>query len=171
MAEPVQEETIFSSKISYNGIFSFKDFYIFCSNWLRDETQVSDFIEDKYSEKLAGDVKNIDIEWTGLKNYTDYFRLKMKIIFMIRGMAQVKVKKEGVEMETNKGSIEVRVKGTLVKDYQNKFQTTAFKKTLRGFYEKYIIQATIREFKGRIMTECDEFLTQAKAFLELEGRK
>lgn len=167
----VEEETVFSSKISYNGIFLFKDFYTFCYNWLRDETGVSSFSEDKYSEKLSGDAKNIDIEWTGTKDMTDYFRFKIKIAITIKGLLQVKVKKEGIEIETNKGAVEMKVKGLIVKDYQNKFEMTAFKKTLRGFYEKYIIQSTIKEFKGKIAADCDEFLSQAKAFLDLEGKK
>ena len=77
----VEEETIFSSNVSYNGIFSFKDFYTFCYNWLRDETGITAFSEDKYSEKLAGDAKNIDFEWTGTKDMTDYFRFKIKISY------------------------------------------------------------------------------------------
>jgi hypothetical protein len=167
-----EEETVFqSSKVSYTGIFSFKDFYAFCYNWLRDETQISEFSEDKYSEKLAGDAKNIDIEWTGTRNLTDYFRFKIKVTFTIKNLVQVKVKKEGVEMDTNKGIVDLKVKGIIVKDYQNKFEMTAFKKTLRGFYEKYIIQPAVKEFKGKIAADCDEFMTQAKSFLDLEGRR
>lgn len=167
----VEEETVFSSNVSYNGIFSLKDFYAFCYNWLRDETGITTFSEDKYSEKLAGDAKNIDIEWTGTKDMTDYFRFKIKITFTIKNLTQVKIKKDGVEIETNKGSVGTKVKGLVVKDYQNKFEMTAFKKTLRGFYEKHIIQSTIKEFKGKIAADCDEFLSQAKSFLDLEGRK
>jgi hypothetical protein len=167
----VEEETVFSSKVSYNGFFSFKDFYTFCYNWLKDETGITFFSEDKYSEKLAGDAKNIDIEWTGTRDLTDYFRFKIKIAFSIKGLTQVKIKKNGVEIETNKGTVEIKAKGLILKDYQNKFEMTAFKKTLRSFYEKYIIQSTIKEFKGRISTDCDEFLAQAKSFLDLEGRK
>lgn len=107
----------------------------------------------------------------GTKDMTDYFRFKIKISYTIKNLTQVKIKKDGTEVETNKGSVGIKVKGLIVKDYQNKFEMTAFKKTLRAFYEKYIIQSTIKEFKGKIATECDEFLTQAKSFLDLEGRK
>lgn len=64
----VEEETVFSSKVSYNGIFSFKDFYKFCYDWLTEETGL-EISEGKYSEKLSEDVKNIDIEWTGEKSF------------------------------------------------------------------------------------------------------
>ena len=86
-------------------------------------------------------------------------------------MTQVKIKKDGTEVETNKGSVGIKVKGLIVKDYQNKFEMTAFKKTLRAFYEKYIIQSTIKEFKGKIATECDEFLTSGKIISRLGRTK
>ena len=166
-----EEETIFSSKMTYNGVFSFKDFYQFCYNWLRDETNLTTFSEDKYSEKLKGEAKEIDVEWTGHRDITDYFRIKMKVTFMVRAMTQVKIKKGGAEIDSNKGNIDVKIKGILVKDYQSKFEMTAFRKFLRAFYEKYIILATVKEFRGRIVADCDEFLTQAKAYLDLEGKK
>ena len=33
-----EKETIFSSKVEYSGIFSFKEFYKFCYQWLKEET-------------------------------------------------------------------------------------------------------------------------------------
>lgn len=165
-----EEETVFSSKVSYNGIFSFKDFYSFCYSWLTEETGLG-LSEGKYSEKLAGDIKNIDIEWSGSKNITDYFKSKVSITFSIKGLAQIKVKKDGVEVDSNKGSVEIKVKGVIIKDYQGKFEMTGFRKFLRSIYEKYVIPSSVKEFKGRIADDCDEFLGQAKSYLDLEGRK
>ena len=69
-----EEDKIFSSKIKYNGIFSFGDFYKFCFEWLRDEVGL-DLVEEKYAEKLSGDSKNIDVEWSGSRKITDYFKM------------------------------------------------------------------------------------------------
>jgi len=166
-----EEETVFSSKMSYTGIFSFKDFYKFCYDWVIDEINVGLFSEDKYSEKLAGDVKTIDVEWKGTKDLTDYFRERIQIVFAIKNMSQIKIKQEGVEIDTNKALVEVRVKGIMVKDYKGKFEMTGYKKFMRSVYEKYVIPAVLSELKLRISKDCDEFLGQAKAFLDLEGKR
>ncbi|MFZ1971079.1 MAG: hypothetical protein WAU65_02790 [Candidatus Nanoarchaeia archaeon] len=166
----VEEETVFSSKVSYNGIFSFKDFYKFCYDWLTEETGL-EISEGKYSEKLSEDVKNIDIEWTGEKKLSDYFKSTVKISFSIKNLSQIKIKKDGIEIDSNKGSAEIKVKGIIVKDYQGKFDMTGFRKFLRSTYEKYVIPSTVKELKGKIASECDEFLGQAKSYLDLEGRK
>ena len=55
-----EKDIIFSSKIKYGGIFSFKDFYRFCYDWLVDETGLG-VVEEKYAEKLEGDAKMIEI--------------------------------------------------------------------------------------------------------------
>lgn len=165
-----EEETIFSSKMSYNGIFSFSDFYNFCYNWLGEETGL--FVsEDKYSEKLAGDSKGIEIEWTGFRKLTDYFQFKMKIKIRINGLAKVEINQGGVKINTNKGSIEVKIEGILQRDYNGKFESSAFQKFLRGIYEKWVIPSRIEHFQGVVMQGCDEFLSQAKAYLDLEGKR
>ncbi len=165
-----EEEQVFSSKVKYDGIFTFKDFYKFCHDWLTEETNLSDFSEDKYGEKLAGDTKAIDVEWTGQRKLSDYFKEKIKVKFAIKNMSQVKIKKGGAEVSANKGSVEVAVKGILVKDYQGKFEVTGFQKFLRATYEKYIIPSTVTALQGKVASDCEEFLEQAKAFLDIEGR-
>ena len=53
-----EKDTIFSSKIKYDGIFDFKEFYKFCYQWASEEMGYS-ISEDKYAEKISGDSKNI----------------------------------------------------------------------------------------------------------------
>lgn len=165
-----EEETVFSSKLTYSGIFPFSDFYNFCHDWLTEETGL-DITEDRYLEKISGDSKEVEVDWSGSSKITDYFKQKVKVGFVIRGMTKVKVKKGEAEINTNKGKIDIKVKGVLIKDYQGKFEVSGFNKFLRSVYEKYIIPSTVSEFKGRVSGGCDEFLTQAKAYLDLEGKK
>ncbi len=165
-----EKETVFSSKIKYDGIFSFKDFYLFCYEWLRDETGLK-INEDKYVEKISGDSKNIEIEWSGDKEVTDYFKFEAKIKFRILGLTQVEVNKQGVKIKTNKGSIEVKMKGDLIRDYKGKFERDAFRKFLRAIYEKWVISSRVDQVGEKIAEDCDEFLNQAKAYLDLEGKR
>ncbi|MEK6847833.1 MAG: hypothetical protein AABX50_01770, partial [Nanoarchaeota archaeon] len=63
------------------------------------------------------------------------------------------------------------IKGILVRDYNGKFETTAFKKFLRSIYEKWVIPSSIDEYQAKIASDSDGFLNQAKAYLDLEGKK
>ncbi|MFA5953377.1 MAG: hypothetical protein WC812_02175 [Candidatus Pacearchaeota archaeon] len=164
-----EKQDIYSSKVKYDGVFSFKDFYKFCYEWLSQETGL-DLVESKYSEKIKGNSKDIDVEWEGSKKYTDYFKIDVKVKFRILGLVDVEMNQDGVKLKSNKGSVEVSIKGILVRDYDGKFETTAYRKFLRAIYEKWVITDRISTFEGKVATACDEFLGQAKAYLDLEGR-
>jgi len=165
-----EKETVFSSKIKYNGLFSFKDFYKFCFDWLEEETGLT-MKETIYNEKISGNSKEVRVEWKGKNDMTDYFRFEIKVEFIALGLSEVEIEHEGAKIKTNKGAAEVKVKGTLVRDYDGKFETSAFNKTLRSMYEKWVIPSRIDEYIAKIAGDCDEFLGQAKAYLDLEGKR
>lgn len=165
-----EEETLYSSKIKSKGVFSFKDFYKFCYDWLSEESDLT-VKEEKYDEKLAGESKEIEVEWACSKDVTDYFKYKVKVKFKAQDLKQVEVIQNGVKVKTNQGGIEVTTKGILQRDYKGKFEKTAFQKFSRSVYEKWVIPGRIGEFEDRLTTICDTFLNQAKAWLDLEGQK
>lgn len=165
-----EKETIFSSKVEYGGIFSFRDFYKFCYEWLKEETGL-ELGETKYEEKIIGDAKKILIEWKGFREVTDYFKFELEVKFKIDKLTNVEISEGGAKVTTNKGTVSVDVKGNLIRDYKGKFEGTAFKKFLRGIYEKWVIPARVKEYEDKLAQDCDEFLGQAKAYLDLEGKK
>jgi len=73
-------------------------------------------------------------------------------------------------VKTAQGKVKVKIEGILVRDYNGRFETTSFNKFLRGIYEKWVITSEIEGFKGKIAGDCDEFLLQTKAYLDLEGK-
>jgi len=165
-----EKDVVFSSKIKYNGIFSFNDFYQFAHDWL-DQEMGFGVKEDKYSEKLKGDSKDVEVNWTADKGVTDFFDFEVKVTMKIQGLTKVEIKKDNNKINTNKGTVELSVKGTLIKDPEGKFEMSAFKKFLRGIYEKWIISSRIDFYAGKLAGDCDEFLSQIKAYLDLEGKK
>ncbi len=165
-----EKEIIYSSKIKSKGYFDFTAFYKFCHGWLSDETGLS-IMEDKYVEKLGKDSKEVEIAWSGSKKLTDYFKFKASIKIKVTDLKNVEMKKGDAVINTNQGTIELEIKGILVRDYEGKFELDAFRKFMRNLYEKWIIPSRIEQFEDKVAGNCDEFLAQAKAWLDLEGRK
>jgi len=164
-----EEEVVFRSTLKHTGIFLFRDFYKFCYDWLVDELNLI-VIERKYDEKIAGDSKVVEIDWECIRKITDYFRFKIDIRFRITDMKDVEITKDGAKIKMNHGRINLRVKGILQRDYEGKFEKDAFRKFLRGVYEKWVIPSRIEEFRDKLVEDSDEFLAQTKAFLDLEGK-
>lgn len=165
-----EKETIFSSSVKWKGIANFKSLYKFCYDWLIEETGLDYITEKKYNEKLSGNKKELIIEWEGPKKLTDYFRLIVKVKFEISDLENVELNEGGKKISTNQGTFKIIVKGILERDYQGKFERDAFRKFLRSVYEKWVITSRVDQFEGKVFGDCDEFLSQTKAFLSMEGQ-
>lgn len=165
-----EKDKVYSSKIKYEGVFDFKAFYKFCHQWLTEETSLS-VTEEEYSEKIKGDAKEIDVKWKGKKDISDYFGFETGVSFKILNLKNVEVNQGGRKIKSNEGSVELKMTSNIVRDPQGKFETTPFMKFVRGIYEKWVINARISEIEEKIDGDSDKFLTQAKAWLDLEGKK
>ena len=165
-----EKKQIFSSKVKYDGIFSFPEFYKFCYDYLTEEFGFY-IAESKYSEKITGDAKEIKIEWEGERKITDYFKYAIKVDFTILGLKNVEVQRERKKIQTNKGVVEINTKGILVSDYEGKYNTSPTLRFFRGVYEKWIIPSTIEQIEEKLVSHCDGFLGEAKAYLDLEGKR
>ena len=166
----VIKENIYSSAVKYDGIFLFKDYYKFCYDWLSEQLHF-DVFEDQYSEKLIGDEKELEIKWTCIRKLTDYFKFETKITFRILKMKEVEIVQGNAKIKSNKGSIKLTMKSNLIRDWQGKFERSAYRKFLREIYDKWVINVRIKQLEDKIIEDSDEFLNQAKAWLDLEGKK
>jgi len=165
-----ERQTIYTSKMKYKGIFSFKDFYKFCYDWLKDEVNL-ELGEKKYIEKITGNSKTVEVKWFGKRKLTDYFEFDIEVEMKITDLTNVEVNQDGQKISTNKGYLEMTVKGDMLRDYEGKFETNAYAKFMRSIYEKWIIVERIHHFEDEIANYYDEFLSQAKAYLDLEGKR
>jgi hypothetical protein len=166
----MEKDKLFANKIKYDGIFQFDGFYQFCYDWITGEMGML-LAEKKYKEKLSGESKNLEIEWKAEKEMTDYFKFEIEVSFKIIGLTKIEITEGTKKIKTNKGSVEMTMKGNLLRDYKGKFEKSGFQKFLRGIYEKMVIYARVDEMQGKVISDCDEFLAQAKAYLDLEGKR
>lgn len=164
------KDMVFSNKIKYVGIFNFRNFYEFSFNWLTNEVGLI-LIEDEYEEKLSGNSKDIKVKWTGKAELAEYFHYDIKIEFRVRFLTEVEVVQDGVKTKTNKGEIKIDVKSFLVKDPEGQFETSGTMKIWRGIYEKFIIPSRVKQYEDKLIEDSNEYISQAKAFLDLEGRQ
>ena len=53
-----EAEEVYKSKLKYKGYFNFKDFYIFCYDWISEEFGM-DITETEYGEKISEPTKEV----------------------------------------------------------------------------------------------------------------
>ncbi|MBS3099724.1 hypothetical protein J4463_00725 [Candidatus Pacearchaeota archaeon] len=164
-----EKEKIFEQKVKMSGLFDFKEVYQFVYRWLVEEKY--DVEEQKYSEEVTGDSKKIEIVWEANKKISDYFKNQMKLAWRIIGMKSVEVEKNGKKVKTNQGTFEVKISGTLIRDWGSRWDVNPFMKFLRGIYDEYIIKGTMKKYEIKLIRDVDEITEQVKAFLTIEGMK
>ena len=163
-----EKDKIFSGKIKQAGIFTFKDLYSFLYDWLREEGY--DVIEKSYNEKVSGDSKNIEIKWEATREISDYFKFQVKLDWQILGMKSVDVQKDDKKVKMDSGSLEIKFSGTLIRDYEDRWENQPFWKFMRGIYERYIIKSRIDEYQIKLLGEVEELISQCKSFLAIEAQ-
>ncbi|MBC8435042.1 hypothetical protein H8D91_00895, partial [archaeon] len=94
---------VFKQKLKHKGFFGYSDLYNFCYNWFKDEDyKIS---EDEYTEKIAGNGKEILIRWKAKKKISDYVENEVSVDWHILGMTDAEVQIEGKKEKTNKGEV------------------------------------------------------------------
>jgi len=157
------------TKIKHDGIFDFKEVYRYLYTLLVDEQY--DLEERVYTEKATQKGKEIEIAWIAKRKISDYFRFQIKVNWLILGMTDVEVTKDGQKLKMNKGSLELKFSCYLEKDYEHRWEGSAFFKFLRGLYDNYIVRSRISEYELKVMAEMDDIIEQIKAFLVFESKK
>ncbi|MBU2522759.1 MAG: hypothetical protein KKE23_00515 [Nanoarchaeota archaeon] len=164
-----EKEKVAELKVKHSGFFDFREIYSFIYTLLSDlEYSVE---EKNYGEKTKGDQKEIEVNWLAKRKISDYFRFIVKVDIRTFRMANADVVKDGVKTSVNKGDFEVKFTAFLEKDYENRWENTAFVKFLRGLYEKYIIPSAIDSYSGQLEDEANSLSNQTKALLDLAGKK
>lgn len=163
-----KDNVIPAQKVRHKGLFDFAEAYRFCYTWFLDNGY--DLVEKNYTEKITAKGKEIEIEWFALRKISDYFRFTIKTNWRVLGMTDAEVEENGKKIKINSGDIEVKFTIVLEKDYEAKWEGSAFLKFLRGVYDKYIIRARIDQYEGKLVGEVNELISQMKSFFALSVR-
>lgn len=160
-----QKKKIYEEKLKQSGFWKYSDVYTFAFNWLKDNSY--EIKEELYSEKLSTNGKEVIIKWSASKEVTDYFQYKISLDWHILGMKDAEVEIDGKKVKTNKGEVEIKFKGEIIKDYEKRWEDKPIWKFLRGIYEKYIIRETIDEYENELKDEVKKIIKDIKSFLRI----
>ena len=127
--------------------------------------------EEKYSEKVSGNSRNLLIEWDAIKPLSDYFKREVKVKFEVEGLTDVEVEIDGKRKKMNKGKLKVEIKGLLIRDPDSKWDKSPFYAFIREIYNKYVIPGRIETMEILLRSDVTKFKEELKNFLELSGRR
>lgn len=164
-----ERDLIIRERVDHSGIFDFKAFYNYAHSWFKEEGY--GVVEDKYSEKVSGNARDIVITWIISKKLSNYFKVEMKVEFEISGLTDVEVEIDGQKKKMNRGKVKGDIKAALTKDPDSKWDVNALYRFMRDIYNKYVIPGRIESMQDHVREDVITFKEELKAFLELSGRR
>jgi len=166
----VEKDEICKEKVSHIGLGDFKAAYSHAYSWIKDRGFT--ITEDKYEEKVEGTSKDINVEWTASKKITDYFKIVLKVRWLVIGLVDVEVEIDGKKKQMNKyKKLELEIKSILEKDYGNSWTNKPSHKFFKEAYHKYIVPQRIQDKETQCSKMVQDFKEEMKAFFELTARR
>ncbi len=121
------------------------------------------FYEKGLAEKDIGSGDQIDTEWTAEKEVTEYVKFAFDLSISAKDVRKI-VLEDGQEIYW--GRILIMMTATIKKDYQNKYGSVWYEEMMRQFYEKYIVEADLKKFMGKLAVESIDLTNTLKSHLK-----
>ena len=166
----VERDVVLKEMVKFVGISDFKGAYEYSYEWLKSEG--FNVIEEKYTEKVSGDSKDIEVKWNADKKITDYFKIRLEIVWEIFGMTEVEVEIDGKRKRMNKfGEINIKIKGILERDWNSRWTSKPTHKFFKDIYYKYIVPERIEKKQLEVQEVVQNLNAEMKAYFDLTGKK
>ncbi len=154
-------------KLQWTGIFHLEELYKKMKFWLDFNgygDEKNNFIEERYVERIKGPSKQLEVKWIGEKLIDDYFSILFTIDFLILGLKEVEVQKEGRKIKMNSGTVIIYFNSDLVTNRQNKYKDSGF---FKKFYENVLIRSSLENHQKAAYSKIYSFHDEVKSYLEL----
>ena len=130
--------------IRYKGVLDLEGLYRVIVQWLKARRYW--FHETTYKHKVPGPFgAEEEIRFKAERKCTEYYRHDVMIYFHIYEQQEVEVIKEGKKQKLIKCKLQIVIEGTLVCDYQGRFDKTAFSQKLRQFAHDHLIKHQVED--------------------------
>ncbi len=164
------KDLLLKEKVEHTGVFNFAGLYKFMHDWLTNQEQYG-VVEEKYTESVVGNSKNITVEWVATKKMGDYFKIEIKFEIKGNGLVDVEVETDGVKKKMQKGNVAIEIKGAIIKDPKSKWEGKPFDMFLRGWYDKFVVPQQIDTVEDKIRGDVKSLKDEIKSYLELIARR
>lgn len=150
-------------KISYDGYFNYREIFRIIDFFLRD--RYYDRFEKRSEEMITDKGKNIDLEFTPWKKYTDYYKGIIKIEITIQHMKDVEVVIRGEKRKMNHGHIDIKLTGYITVDYENYWDRHALLTFIRDIFDRYFMWYLTRKYVNMLYDHVNDLYFSLSSYL------
>jgi hypothetical protein len=154
--------------IKYRGLIDVDGLYRVIYNWF--DARKLEWHEPNIKDKhpMQGDEQEIKIR--AYRNDTEFMRVVYDIYIHTWDLTPVHVVKDGVKKTLEKGRLKVTMNVSFEFDYENRWESSRFHKSLRDFYIQNIMLRKILAYGDKIEYEAHNLHETMKQWLEMQAK-
>lgn len=158
-------------EIRYEGLFDFDGLYITVIDWAKNYGYW--WHEKTYKHKVPNPLgAEQQLEWVCEKKVTDYIKYNLWFYVHVWNLTEVEVDVDGQKKSLSNAYMSIRMKGTVVYDWQGKFSEGKFFKKLGGWYRGIIFKKEVESVYGdQIYYRMWDLHNILKKFLDMQTKK
>ena len=161
-----EKKIVFRDKsLSFQGLFDIKGLFRSIVKWFEDHGY--DMLGTKNFEEIYEQDKKIVFELIPYKKVTDYHKFEVRVFVICESLKEAEVELKGVKHRLVKGNVFFTFDGTLVTDYENRFEGKAQLFFFRTLVDKYIFKSHTRNYEQELTREVKEAEEEIKAYLNM----
>ena len=153
------------AQIKQKAIFSLDDLYVNMHFWFL----FYDFSKYEVEYRVMEQFNRVEIFWICKKQMDPYVQFVIEFAFVVTGLKDVEIEKDGVKLKRNAGTLEFRTTCYMEKDYEDKWRGSRLKELMREAYDKYIIRKRLDDFKNQLYKELQALFAEVRSFLHLHA--
>ena len=149
-------------QITHHSFVDMMDLLKSIPKWFNDHQYYA--YEIKASEKDIGTGGELESNWAGSRDVTEYIKFHIELFVHARDLKQV-ILEDGTE--TYWARLVIRYSCELEKNYKKTFKDTTFQNLLRELYERYyLIPNVVRGYEGKLFVESNNLFDTLKSHLK-----
>ena len=151
--------------LEYEGLFDSPELFKFIEDWFK--THGYEKHEIKNIERVTEKGKQVQLEQMPYRDINDYTRFEVYMRIRINDLTEAKIKRQGKEFKTNKGTVSVNMDAFLATDIRYRWEGHPFRFFLRTIFTRFINKEYIRTYEQRLIEDVKNFHGELKSYLNL----
>ena len=164
-----EEQKLYVKRLSYEGFFNFKEVFRTMDFWIRDKFY--DKREHRYEEFKTPEGKQIELEFKPWKKVTDYYKIQIKIEMFVKGLRDVVIERNGKKVPMQHGSINIKLSGYLIVDYEHYWNKTPLLYFIRDMFDRFVYWYITKKYMKMTIDHIDDLYYTLSTYLNINTYK
>ena len=147
-------------------IFDYNKFYRIIYGFMKE---LGYFVKEiEYHHNTKGSTVNVGFYWDCIRDVDDYSRFQIELFVDFPALETINVIKGRTKQTTNKGSGNIKIRATLLTDYDAKWEQNAIFNFFKTIFEDHFYKSSVNKYLEELGKEMYEIENEIKSYFQMQ---